>query len=198
MFWSTPQIRIDHVDDIHLNGFSDPILFDLARKYLKSPQSLPPTWYSPPFLAGSASPKTEQTGWVRYVDIVGKIVSILSGVAVIVFLGLLWSGRTAIANVSVGTLLTGFSFTLIGGFISVGGVKMFSLNANLRKAQERIREVVTSAGGCPFVYIVDDTARKRYDIVDSYHIGNGEFCNRCQLVDQNGRTTCRVSPLYRG
>jgi hypothetical protein len=197
MFWRTPQIRIDHVDRIDLDSFAHPIVFDLLRKYLKSSEALPPP-YPQYFLHSESAPaKTQQSGWFRYVDVVGKVVSILSGLAVIAFLLLLWSGRTAIANVSIGTLLTGFSFTLIGGFISVGGVKMFSLTANLRKAQERIREVVSSAGGCPFVYIVDDEARKRYDITDAYHIGNGDFCNRCQLVDQNGRTTCRVSPLYR-
>ena len=74
---------------------------------------------------------------------------------------------------------------------------MFSINANLRRASERIQQVISTAGGCPFVYVIDDDTKIRYSIRGPFEIGSSDFCRGCQLVDQGGRTTCKVSPLYR-
>jgi hypothetical protein len=132
MPWSQTPIRIDKVDQIRIDAHLHPEFYELLRDLLRSyNQSNLSSWGN-----SSLSPQTqfergEESSWVRRLDLAGKIVSTFSGLAVIVFVVLLWSGRAALGSVSVKNLLSIFSFTLIGGFISVGGVKMFSINANL-------------------------------------------------------------------
>lgn len=117
----------------------------------------------------------EESNFLKSLDYVSRGVSILSGIAVIVFVALLLSGQSTIGNVQIGTLLTILSFTLVGGLISIGGVKMFSINASLRKAKERIERIVTTAGGCPFLYIfVGQPTELRRP-------GNPYFCVKCPL-----------------
>jgi len=200
MFSKTPSVRIDKVERVEISTPFHPLWEEVLLEYLKARrQGIPYAIW--PFVQAFQLPsesEDEETGLLKTLDYASKAVSVLSGVAVIVFVALLWSGQATIGNIQIGTLLTILSFTLVGGLISIGGVKMFSINASLRKAKERIERVVTTAGGCPFASIVDDEARRRYDVISPFKIGRREFCNGCHLIDHNGRTVCRVSPYYVG
>jgi hypothetical protein len=192
MPWSRHSIQIDHVDRISIDGSFHPLLYELFQEFLKSSKHS-----GLPSRRGSPSLSRDKSTWVRRLDLLGKVVSGLSGFAVIVFIILLWTGRATVGSINIKNLLNIFSFTLIWGFISIGGVKMFSINANLRKARDRIQEIVTTTGGCPFVQVIDEDARTRYSIRSPFEIGSIDFCRGCHLVDQGGRTNCKVSPYYR-
>lgn len=114
---------------------------------------------------------------LKILDYISRGVSILSGIAVIVFIVLLWSGQTHIGSVQIGTLLTILSFTLVGGLISIGGVKMFSINANLRKTKDRIERVTTTAVGCPFLPIFAEQSTE----LELRRPGNPYVCIKCPL-----------------
>ena len=196
MFSNTPSVRIEKVEKVEISTPLYPFLEDALMEYLKMRRHGVPYAVSPfvePLQLPIETEKGEPT-MLRVLDYISRGVSILSGIAVIVFVALLWSGQSTIGSIQIGTLLTIISFALVGGVISIGGVKMFSINASLRKSKERMERVITTAGGCPFVRIIDDEARRRYQIVSPYEIRNGEFCSGCFLIDHNGRTDCTLSP----
>lgn len=112
---------------------------------------------------------------LKTLDYISRGVSILSGIAIIVLVALLWSGQTTIGTVQIGTLLTMLSFTLVGSLISIGGVKMFTINASLRKAKERIERVITTTGACPFSVIFAGQP------IELRRPGNPYFCAKCPL-----------------
>lgn len=183
-----PSIRIDKIQNVDVTFAYHPIYDDPHAQYLhemwshEQPQRSLYTQKRP--------------SWMANVEFISKIVSLLSGIALIVFVILLWSGASTIASLNIGNLLTVFSFTFFGGLISVGGFKMFSVTANLRKAEERIREVVTNTGGCPYFSVLDDRAKQQYQVHNPHNVGNRDFCRGCRLVDLQGRTVCRLSPFY--
>jgi hypothetical protein len=199
MAWNRPLIRIDRVDRIGIDTPIHPILYDLLHDYMKSSRSRIPDFREE--MLKLHLPDRDQHGdpdWLRTTDRCAKVLSLLSALAIIVFVILLIAGKVTVAGLSVGTLLTVVSFTLVGALISVGGVQLFSFNASLRRARDRIERVVATADGCPFTYIIDEKARERFGVTSPFEIRDGDFCRGCQLVDQAGRTTCRVSPLYQG
>jgi hypothetical protein len=200
MFWRRPLIRIDNVDNIDIDTPFHPLFYRLIRDLIKSSSDRgeSPSNRQDTFKGIDIPPRKDQVSyWINTLDLVGKFATILSGVAILVFVILLFSGRTTLGHISVGTLLTVVSFTLIGGLISIGGVHLFSFNASLRKARDQVDRYIHSVGGCPFVYVIDNEARTAYDIGGPFKIVNPDFCRGCRLVDQGGRTTCRFSPLYR-
>jgi hypothetical protein len=158
------------VENIEINTRLHPLFEEEFYRYVKTRQQgrLLDGWPVVPV----PQPPTEvkENAWVKVLDYGGKIVSILSGIAVISFVMLLWSGRTAIGSVQIGTLLTVISFTLVGGLISIGGVKMFTITANLRKAKEKIER---STAACPFVPLFLGS--------DLHRPGNPDFCRKCPL-----------------
>jgi hypothetical protein len=170
MFFKQPSLHIDKVENLEINTRLHPFWEEEFYHYLKARQRgrLLDGWPVVPM----PQPPTEikEKVWLKFLDYGGKIVSILSGIAVIAFVVLLWLGRTAIGSVQIGTLLTVISFTLVGGLISIGGVKMFSITANLRKAKEKIER---STAGCPFVPLFLGSDLKRP--------GNPNFCIKCPL-----------------
>jgi len=155
MFSRIPSIQIDKVERIEINSPLSPIGAEVLLDYFrKRRRSIPyAVWPFTQAFSLPAEVEEKEPGLLKTLDYVSRGVSILSGIAVIVFVALLLSGQTIIGNVQIGTLLTVLSFTLVGGLISIGGIKMFSINASLRKAREKIERVVTAAGGCPFLYI---------------------------------------------
>jgi hypothetical protein len=182
MFSKTPFIRIDKIEKIEINTPFYPFLEEIFLHYFKklyqrgSPYAVWP--FAQPLPLPSQLPgesEREEPLLLKGLDYASKGVSILSGIAVIAFVVLLWSGKTTIGSVQIGTLLTIVSFTFIGGLISIGGLKMFSINASLRKAKERIEQVITTAGGCPFLAIF---AGKPTEL---HRPGNPRFCVKCPL-----------------
>jgi len=170
MFFKQPNLHIDKVENIEINTRLHPFLEEEFYHYIKERQHgrLLDGW---PVVPSTQLPtETKENVSLKVLDYGGKLVSILSGIAVITFVVLLWSGRTAIGSVQIGTLLTVISFTLVGGLISIGGVKMFSFTANLRKAKEKIER---STAGCPFVPLFLGSDLKRP--------GNPYFCVQCPL-----------------
>ena len=106
MFFKQPSIHIDKVENLEINTRLHPFWEEEFYHYLKGRQQgrLLDGW--------PTAPPTEikEQVWLKILDYGGKIVSILSGIAVIAFVVLLWSGRTAIGSVQIGTLLTVISF----------------------------------------------------------------------------------------
>lgn len=197
MVWRNSGIRIDRIENVQLDGHFHPMLYDLFSEHLREMRDRFQSqgWTRMP-VGAVPSPEEPERGWVRTVDIIGKIVTALAGLGFLAFIVLMWSGQTTVASINVSLLLTIASFTLVGGFISVGGVKLFSVSASLRRARDRVETVVRTAGGCPFAYVVDDAARTHFQIESPHRIRNGDFCRGCHLIDRNGRTICRVCPNY--
>ena len=179
-------VNIENVQNVEINIFNsspdDDIITDISHK----PE--PPE--------KSKTTLDNKTRFQSIVEITGKIISIISGVAVVVFVVLLWLGITTIGEIQIGKLFTVFSFTLFSSLISIGGVRMFTLSASLRKANEKIENYIIQNGGCPFYYVVDDKARLRYEIKSAYIINDKKWCNGCFLVDHNGHTDCKYSPFF--
>jgi len=172
-----PSVRIDRIGKVEINTLFPPfweeLLMHFPRARLRdillfasdSTQALQPP----------DATETEEPAALKALDYASKGASVCSGIAVIVFVALLLMGRSTVGNVQVGTLLTILSFTFVGGLISIGGVKMFTINASLRKAKERIERVITPAVGCPFLQILagEDAGLSRP--------GNPYFCVKCPL-----------------
>ncbi len=184
MFFRTPKIQIENVEKVEIDLHSHPLWERAVYEYLRSGhQEFPPSFATSLDPAQIAREHDkEDSRFFRALDYISKGISILSGVAVIVFVALLFFGQTIIGSIQVTSLLTVLSFTLVGGLISVGGVKMFSIDASLRKAKEKMERVVITIGGCPFqfIYAGQPTELDRP--------GNPEFCQRCPLSrgpDQN-------------
>jgi hypothetical protein len=192
-----PLLRIDRIDKVEITTPAEPVLERALIEHLRRAHLVAQenerrhNPFLPMRLQGEA---TERSTASHVLDLLSKGVSILSGLAVIAFVVLLWLGKTSIGSVQISTLLTVFGFTLVGGLVSVGGVKVFSLSASLRRAQARIERFDSVSGGCPFVGAVDDQATREYGLRDSYNVGDPRFCSGCRLIDLNGRTVCRVSP----
>ena len=196
IFSKEPSVRIEKVEKIELSFPFHPFYEEILHHYLKRfpfPERPP---FFPFEISTGRSPDEQQPTWRKRLDLASKLVSILSGIAVIVFVILLWVGTATIGNLNVSNLLAIFSFTFFGGLVSIGGVKMFSISANLRKAQQQLQKVVTTAGGCPYVPVVDEETKRRYNIRSPFEIGSQDFCSGCLLVDHHGRTVCKVSPYY--
>jgi hypothetical protein len=177
MFSKTPPIRIDSLAvekvEIHtpFHPFWEEVILDHLREYHKSrSRELLPVEHPANLPAGS---EHKDPAIMTALDYASRVISILSGAAVIVFVALVWVGQTTIGSVQIGTLLTIFSFALVGGIISIGGVKMFSINANLRKTRETIKQIGTD--GCPFLplFMADSTELRRP--------GNPYYCMKCPL-----------------
>ena len=178
MFSKTPAVRIDKIERVEISTPFHPLWEEIVFDYLKArwQGSTYTVWpIAQPLQLPSESEK-EESVLLKTLDYISRGVSILSGIAVIVFVALLWSGQTAIGSVQIGTLLTILSFTLVGGLISIGGVKMFSINASLRKAKDRIERVITTAAGCPFLVILAGQP------TELYRPGNPYFCMKCPLI----------------
>jgi hypothetical protein len=199
MFSQKPSLRIDRIEKVEIttpfHPFWEKILADHlshVRKELENQRDRSIQLYPSP-----ESESDRPTAMLRFLDALGKIVSIVSGLAVITFVILVWAGKSTIGTVQIGTLLTVVSFTLIGGLVSIGGVKMFSINAHLRRARDRIERVFHTSTGCPFVSVVDDQAVRDFDLAGPLKVGSQDFCQGCHLVDLRGRTVCKISPYYR-
>jgi hypothetical protein len=185
--------KIDKIDRVDVNVPFYPILADiivdrLAEYYQRT---------TPQFTASPLTRTKFEPQWLKIVEAAGKILSVLSGIAIIVFISLLIAGKAQIGSLQVTNLLTIMSFTLIGGLLSIGGVNVFSIKASLRRAQQQLVQVISTSGGCPFALIADEEAKRRFGVRGLFEIGDKGFCDRCQLVDHHGRTICKVSPHYR-
>ncbi len=123
MFSRMPSVRIDRIEKIEITipfpFIGEDLISDSAKLRLRS--RLHTSWPIPQSLQLPSEEEKVDSTLLKTLDYVSKGVSILSGIAVIVFVGLLWSGQTTIGSVQIGTLLTIFSFTLVSGLISIGG-----------------------------------------------------------------------------
>ena len=165
------QIHIDEIEkvEIHL-PYHHPAHMD---KYLDLMERC---------LSGAASPvkaatKPAKAGWVKALDLASKIISIVSGLAIVVFLILLIAGVSKVGNIQTDSILTIFGFTLFGGLFSVGGAELFSLSLNLRKAEQKISDYES---GCPFVPILEPKYREVFSVDSATVIhGYSDFCGGC-------------------
>jgi hypothetical protein len=199
MFPKRPSVQIDKVEKIEINSSLDPFMERLIIEHHESRRQVPPYFWQPyhyPSNPVQSESEDEKSTVLSHLDNFSKGVSILSGIAVIVFVVILISGQTSIGNVQVEKLLTILSFTLVGGLVSIGGVKMFSINASLRKAKDKIERVITAERGCPFMNLFDE----QYD--NLRRPGNPKFCIKCPLgIDLDSRLNkglihmCSVYPI---
>ncbi|MCL3782730.1 hypothetical protein EMN47_20275 [Prolixibacteraceae bacterium JC049] len=175
MIFRTPNIKIDKIDKIEVNPHYHPffekvardIFYDLLKKE-RNKESANSDYHD------FKKPKSRL---LKNIDIISKVVSILSGLGVIVFVIFLFAGKTSIGAVQVSTLLTVISFTLIGGIVSIGGVQMFSFNASLRKNQVNLEKLLKEKTSCPFENLVFNDNPNWKD----YEPGNPRFCSKCPL-----------------
>jgi len=116
---------------------------------------------------------------LKILDILGKIITIVSGIGIITFIIMLLAGQQDIGSIKVTSLLTIISFTLVGGFISIGGVKLFSINASLRKNNSRIDKYLKEGELCPFLSVFNNQSLDNN--WKSYRPGNPDFCLKCPL-----------------
>jgi hypothetical protein len=194
MFSRKPQIHIDKVDNIeihpHLHPFLEELVIDLIRKTTHGELPALSRWPTK-----EKSPlETEPSKANRILDTIGKVVSIVSALAIFVFIILLWLGQSTLASVNITNLLSIVSVTLIGGLVSVGGVRIFSFQASLR----RMQQIVQAQVGCPFVPLPLGSHRRNNG---DYRPGNPQFCVKCPLgIDISSNHpdglvhNCRVYP----
>ena len=143
-------------------------------------------------------------------DVAGKVIAVLSGLSIFVMIILILTGILTIGSISISNLFTVFSFTLFSGLISIGGAKIFSINASLKnkidtdsaKLKQLIdnyiaEHVIVSHEICPFVFLADDEARKKYGINSNNEIAKiGEWCfsrPACPMIDKNGKVICKIA-----
>ena len=181
MIFKTPNIKIEKIDKIEINPdfhpFFEKLTRDIFYDLLKKENKKQVKNFDHQHLI---NPKSIL---LKNIDLISKIVSMLSGLGVIVFVVFLFAGKTSIGSVEVSTLLTVNSFTLIGGIVSIGGVKMFSFNASLRKNQTNIENLSKEKTVCPFENLVDNSNPNCKD----YKPGNPLFCKKCPLgIDMTG------------
>ncbi len=192
-----PTVSINKIDRVDVNVPFHPILKDMiADRLVEHYRKDIPQFTDFPITAISEEQKVEPR-WLKIVEVAGKILSVLSGIAIIVFVSLLIVGKAQIGTLQVTNSLAIVSFTLIGGLLSIGGVNVFSINASLRRAQQQLVQVRSASGGCPFALIADEESKLRFGVRGPFKIGDKGFCDRCQLVDHHGRTICKVSPFYK-
>ena len=188
-------VTIHNIDQLDVDVPFHPILADMIADRLIEHYKK-----TIPQIATSAIPTVSEEQkfeprWLKVVEVAGKILSVLSGIVMIVFVSLLIAGEDQIGTLQVTNLLAIVSFTLIGGLLSIGGVNVFSINASLRRTQQQLVRSI-SEGGCPFALIADEEAKQRFGVKGPLEITDEGFCDRCQLVDHHGRTICKVSPKY--
>lgn len=191
MSWRSPWIRIERVDHVDIRGPLGPPWDGVILDLIKPGHLLVPDHRGGP---GAALTGGGGLPWAKWFEKTATILSIASGLAVLILVVLLTLGRVRVGPINVGHALTVLSVTLVGGLVSIGGVKIVSISASLRRAQQ----LLALAGGCPWVPALDERARRQYEIVNPVHVGDPDFCQGCRLVDFHGRTVCRLSPLYQG
>ena len=74
----------------------------------------------------------------QVLDVLAKLVSVLTGISLIVLLVLIFLNVRQIGNLEISNLLTIISFTFIGGIFSIGGLNLINLQANLKKQKSVI------------------------------------------------------------
>ena len=191
LFNKKPTIIIERIDNLRVDGYHPyhyEKLFEKMMYYEKIMNKKKTNTKN--------SNQKRDSKFCKVLDIFGKIVSIIAMGGILVFVILLILRISEIGQVNIGNLLSIFTFTLFGGIISIGGVKLFSLSANFNKIKSDLSNKFEYFGGCPFVYVIDDEAKQKYDIESPFKIGERDFCNRCKLVDLNGRTVCKINPHY--
>jgi hypothetical protein len=109
VFPRKPLIRATSIDKVEINGAWHPLLEELLLRHLRDDQRAAATAAVP----GAPSKKTGAR-WAGPVELASKVISILSGLCVIVFVALLVAGRTTLGTIQVANLLTVFSVTLVG------------------------------------------------------------------------------------
>ena len=199
MFPRRTSIRIDKIENLELSyGDNHPFFEKMLLYHLKEFKDINSSPYLPfDISVGHRNINKNNSVWQVF-DWISKFLSIISGIGVFIFVVMLLSGKATLGHLQISSLLTIFSFTLFGGLISIGGVKMFSISANFRKAQEQLRNLITASEGCPYITVIDEVTKRNYGIYSSSKITNGKFCSGCFLIDHNGRTDCKISPLYSG
>ena len=164
------QIEVENIDNVHIRFDSHPFghhqIEYLLAKVLDSPNE--------PFIRRGLPTKETRHRWVRYLNIAATAISAISGLALLVLVVLIVAGKSSIGAVTISTLLTVFSTSLIGSLLSIGGVTLFSITADLKKMKDKVAPT-----DCPFEDIQSDNDVRRP--------GNPEFCVKCPLgIDING------------
>ncbi len=185
-----PSIRIDKVDNLEVSFPPGPFRERAIRAFLRSFEAS--VHDALPAGISRTEPPPTNSPWVNRIEIGAKLASIISGIAAAVFVGLLWAGQTSIGGISIKNALTILSVALVGGLVSVGGVKLFSINASLRRA-------IAAASDCPFIPIF----QRAIDTDGLRQPGNPYVCQKCPLgVDTNSNVpgglmhNCRVYPIH--
>jgi hypothetical protein len=176
MYKKPLTIKIDNIDKIGIYS-SDPILSLKSIKEIISEEirnELKDQTNSLKSKYFNADPKS-----LKFLDIISKVITILSSIGIITFIIMLLIGKQDIGSIKVSSLLTIISFTLVGGFISIGGVKLFSINASLRKNNSRIDKYLKEGEFCPFLNVFDNQPHDNN--WKTHRPGNPDFCIKCPL-----------------
>ena len=128
----------------------------------------------PRFQRGLQPAQVDEPAWIILLNRVAGVLSVLSGLAILVLLVIIIRGTPAIAGINVDTLLTIFSTSLVGSLLSVGGTTLFNLSANLRRAKQEITAIAAAPETCPFEAIHQQPG-------EAMRPGNPYFCVQCPL-----------------
>lgn len=162
------HVQIHHIDKVEIH--SDPHwpwhpleIRDLIERaagprHQQNPQSAP----------------LDEPAWVKHLNRVAGILSVLSGLAILLVLVLIIWGAPAVAGVNVATLLTVFSTSFVGSILSVGGTTLFTLSANLRRTKQEVLAIAAAPETCPFEAIPRQSGAVMRP-------GNPQFCVKCPL-----------------
>jgi hypothetical protein len=133
----------------------------------------------------------------RWLDVASKGVAILSSLAMVAFVILIATGHSHVGSVQAESLLTVFAFTLVGGIISIGGVQLFSVSANLRRANQRVEviERTVAGSGDSNVRLVR-TTQHRFETDDADTLHQLQSVRSNNLLDDY-LVICAASPTFR-
>ena len=178
MFNKFPNIRIDRVDNIEIYSPNEPYIEKTLYRIVK--ELIKKDLIDKEDLLFKDVLKSNGSKSLKIIDLISKAITIVSGIGITVFIILLFFGVRSIGTIQVSSLLTVISFTLVSGFISIGGVKLFNFNASLRKNEFKVDKYLNEIAICPFQRVFKlHTNNSNWK---NHKPGNPDFCIKCPLA----------------
>lgn len=168
------RVQINHIDKVEIHADPQWLWHTLELRDLIERAAGPRDQQYP------QSAQLDKPAWVTVLNRVAGVLSVLSGLAILVVVVLIIMGAPAVAGINVATLLTVFSTSLVGSLLSVGGTTLFTLSANLRRTKQEITAIAAAPETCPFEAISQQAG-------EVMRPGNPQFCVKCPLgIDRIG------------
>lgn len=190
-----PNIKIDHIDNVELHSeffpFIDEYIETRILRILKNDTIKP-------LRNNYSNESIQKSRSLKIIENIGKVLSIISSLAIIVLLVLIIVGTQTIGNLQITNLFTFLSFTLFGGLISIGGANLISFKSQFKNTEQSISEILQRKETCPFINIQVDPINPNFE---RRVPGNPQVCVKCPLgIDTDSSTSdglihiCKVYP----